>query len=133
QMGHMQGLSLILLILVLVASVNFLTEITCNFATTAMLLPVLVPVAMAFDLHLYIIMISVTIAASCAFMLRVPIPPNAIVFGSGYLRIPDMMRAGIWMNILSIILVTLFTYFFLPFLWNIVPDAFPASFNLENK
>lgn len=133
QMGQMQGLSLILLIFVLVASINFLTEITSNLATTAMLLPVLAPMALAFDLHPYMIMVSVTIAASCAFMLPVATPPNAVVFGSGYLRIPDMMRVGIWMNLLSIVLVTLFIYYLLPILWNIVPDTFPASFNLVNK
>jgi sodium-dependent dicarboxylate transporter 2/3/5 len=133
QMGQMQGFSLIILIFILVASVNFLTEITSNLATTAMLLPVLAPMALAFDLHPYMIMVSVTLAASCAFMLPVATPPNAVVFGSGYLRIPDMMRAGIWMNLVSIVLITLFTYFLLPMIWNIVPDAFPASFNLLNK
>ena len=133
QMTQMQGLSLLVLILVLVTSVNFLTEITSNLATTAMLLPVLAPMALAFNLHPYMIMVSVTIAASCAFMLPVATPPNAVVFGSGYLRIPDMMRAGIWMNLLSIVLVTLFTYYLLPVIWNIVPDVFPASFNLTIK
>lgn len=133
QMGQMQGFSLLLLIFILVASVNLLTEITSNLATTAMLLPVLAPMALAFNLHPYMIMVSVTIAASCAFMLPVATPPNAVVFGSGYLRIPDMMKAGIWMNIVSILVVTLFTYFLLPMIWNIVPDAFPASFNIINK
>jgi sodium-dependent dicarboxylate transporter 2/3/5 len=133
QMTQMQGLSLLVLILVLVTSVNFLTEITSNLATTAMLLPVLAPMAFAFDLHPYMIMVSVTIAASCAFMLPVATPPNAVVFGSGYLRIPDMMRAGIWMNLMSIVVVTLFTYYLLPVIWDIVPGAFPASFNLMNK
>lgn len=125
QLTSMQGLSLIILILVLVASVNFLTEITSNLATTAMLLPVLAPMAMAFDLHPYMIMVSVTISASCAFMLPVATPPNAVVFGSGYLRIPDMIRAGIWMNLISIFLVTAITYFLLPILWKIDPNVFP--------
>jgi sodium-dependent dicarboxylate transporter 2/3/5 len=133
QLGQLNGLSLFLLILILVASVNFLTEITSNLATTAMLLPVLAPMAMAFDLHPYMIMVSVTIAASCAFMLPVATPPNAVVFGSGHLRIPDMMKAGIWMNIISIVLVTLFTFYLLPLLWNLEPNAFPASFNVVAK
>lgn len=133
QLGQMNGLSLFLLILILVASINFLTEITSNLATTAMLLPVLAPMAMAFDLHPYMIMVSVTIAASCAFMLPVATPPNAVVFGSGHLRIPDMMKAGVWMNLVSIVLVTLFTYFLLPFIWNIDPHVFPESFNLVTK
>jgi solute carrier family 13 (sodium-dependent dicarboxylate transporter), member 2/3/5 len=133
QLTQMQGLSLLLLILVLVASVNFLTEITSNLATTAMLLPVLAPMALAFDLHPYMLMVSVTISASCAFMLPVATPPNAVVFGSGYLRIPDMMRVGVWMNLISIVIVTLFTYYLLPLLWNFIPGEFPAAFNLMNK
>ena len=69
-------------------------------------------------------MVAATVAASCAFMLPVATPPNAVVFGSGYLRIPDMMKTGIWMNILSIILLTLFVYFLLPFLWGFDPLVF---------
>lgn len=133
QMTQMQVLSLLLLILVLVASVNFLTEITSNLATTAMLLPVLAPMAYAFDLHPFMIMVSVTISASCAFMLPVATPPNAVVFGSGYLRIPDMMRSGIWMNLISILIVTLVTYHLLPMLWDIIPGEFPEAFNLTNN
>ena len=128
QLTDLQGLSLILLILILVASVNFLTEITSNLATTAMLLPVLAPMAFAFDLHPFMIMVSVTISASCAFMLPVATPPNAVVFGSGYLRIPDMIRTGIFMNLISIIIVTLATYLYLPVIWNILPDVFPTDF-----
>jgi solute carrier family 13 (sodium-dependent dicarboxylate transporter), member 2/3/5 len=133
QMTQMQGLHMLILILVLVASVNFLTEITSNLATTAMLLPVLAPMAFAFDLHPYMIMVSVTISASCAFMLPVATPPNAVVFGSGYLRIPDMVKAGIWMNLISIFIVTLFTYYLLPVFWDFIPDEFPAAFNLISK
>ena len=133
QLTHLEGLSLIVLILVLVASVNFLTEITSNLATTAMLLPVLAPMAMALDLHPYMIMISVTISASCAFMLPVATPPNAVVFGSGYLKIPDMIKAGIFMNLVSIIVITILTYYFLPFVWNIDPSHFPEMFAINVK
>jgi sodium-dependent dicarboxylate transporter 2/3/5 len=133
QLTSMQGLSLVLLILILVASVNFLTEITSNLATTAMLLPVLAPMALAFDLHPYMIMVSVTISASCAFMLPVATPPNAVVFGSGYLRIPDMIRSGIWMNLISIILITASTYFLLPILWGFDPNEFPEIFTQITK
>lgn len=133
QLTGMQGLSLILLILVLVAAVNFLTEITSNLATTAMLLPVLAPMALAFNLHPYMIMVSVTISASCAFMLPVATPPNAVVFGSGYLRIPDMIKTGVWMNLISIVLVTIITYFFLPLFWDFDPNGFPELFNLTSK
>lgn len=133
QLTRMDGFSLLLLMLVLFACVNFLTEITSNLATTAMLLPVLAPMALAFNLHPFMIMVGVTISASCAFMLPVATPPNAVVFGSDYLRIPDMIRAGFWMNIMSIILVTLITYFLLPIFWDFVPTEFPENFiRIEN-
>ena len=133
QMTQLNGLSLIVLLLVLIASVNFLTEITSNLATTAMLLPVLAPMALAFNIHPFMIMVGVTISASCAFMFPVATPPNAVVFGSGYLRIPDMIRSGIWMNLISIVLVTLITYFLLPFFWDIIPNKFPEAFLLNES
>ena len=128
QMTTLNGLSLIIIMLVLVAAVNFITEITSNLATTAMLLPVLAPMALALDVHPFMLMVPVTVAASCAFMLPVATPPNAVVFGSGYLRVPDMIRAGFFLNILSIILITLITYFVLPYLWDIEPTQFPDIF-----
>ncbi|WP_292892248.1 anion permease, partial [Nonlabens sp.] len=60
-----------------------------------------------------------TVAASCAFMLPVATPPNAVVFGSGYLKIQDMIKKGFWMNILSIILLTIIVYYVLPIIWNL--------------
>ena len=89
-----------------------------------MLLPILYPMAEVINVHPFVLMVAATVAASCAFMLPVATPPNAVVFGSGYLRIPDMMKTGIWMNILSIILLTLFVYFLLPFLWGFDPLVF---------
>ncbi|MCX2743634.1 SLC13 family permease [Mangrovivirga sp. M17] len=133
RLNYMQGLSLILLILVLVAMVNFLTEITSNLATIAMLLPILAPIAAAFDLHPYMIMVSATVAASCAFMLPVATPPNAVVFGSNLLSIRDMVKTGIAMNIISILLITIVTYFALPVIWDFVPSQFPEMFNAQVK
>jgi len=127
KLSLLEGIALVLLLLVLISAVNFLTEITSNLATTAMMLPILAPLAMAIDVHPYILMVGATIAASCAFMLPVATPPNAVVFGSGYLKIPDMVRAGIWMNIISIFLLTLIVYFLLPFLWGFDPSMFPTD------
>ena len=124
QMTLLDGINLFLLLFVLIASVNFLTEITSNLATTAMLLPILYPMAMTIDVHPFILMVSAAVAASCAFMLPVATPPNAVVFGSGYLRIPDMVRVGIWMNVLSIILLSVFVYYVLPYLWEFDPLVF---------
>lgn len=127
QLVLLHGVPLLILLLALVATVNFLTEITSNLATTAMLLPVLASMALTVNVHPYILMVGATAAASCAFMLPVATPPNAVVFGSGYLSIPDMVRAGIFMNILSIILLTLIVFFLLPYLWGFTPNTYPAD------
>lgn len=128
QMTTFAGVTTIILLLLLIAAVNFLTEITSNLATTAMLLPVLAPMAISIDIHPFILMVGAAVAASCAFMLPVATPPNAVVFGSGYLRIPDMVKKGFVMNLVSIILLTLFVYFILPLLWNITIEGFPDAF-----
>ncbi|MFC7444026.1 Sodium-dependent anion transporter family [Mesoflavibacter sp. HG96] len=128
QMTTFAGVTTIILLLLLIAAVNFLTEITSNLATTAMLLPVLAPMAISVDIHPFILMVGAAVAASCAFMLPVATPPNAVVFGSGYLRIPDMVKKGFVMNLVSIILLTLFVYFVLPLLWNITIEGFPDAF-----
>ena len=125
QMTSLSGLPIFLLILVLVAAVNFLTEITSNLATTAMLLPVLAPMALTIDVHPFVLMVGAAVAASCAFMLPVATPPNAVVFGSGYLRIPDMVSKGFIMNVVSILILTLFVYFLLPELWDLTIIGFP--------
>lgn len=117
QMIALETIPLLLLLLILIAAVNFLTEITSNLATTAMLLPVLVSLASAIGVHEYFLLVGATVAASCAFMLPVATPPNAVVFGSGYLKIEDMVKKGFWMNVISIILLTLIVYFILPLLW----------------
>jgi sodium-dependent dicarboxylate transporter 2/3/5 len=127
QMTSLSGLSIIVLILVLIAAVNFLTEITSNLATTAMLLPVLAPMALTINVHPFALMVGAAVAASCAFMLPVATPPNAVVFGSGYLRIPDMVKKGLFMNIISILILTLFVYLALPVLWDFVIEGFPNS------
>ena len=128
QLTLLQGVSITLLLLILVAGVNFLTEITSNLATTAMILPILVPLAATINVHPYVLMVGATLAASCAFMLPVATPPNAVVFGSGYLKIPDMVRAGIWLNVISILVISLMVYLLLPSLWVFDPNVYPSNF-----
>ena len=128
-MTRLDALPLFILIIVLIAAVNFLTEITSNLATTAMILPVLASLAFEIGVHPFGIMIGAAVAASCAFMLPVATPPNAIVFGSGYLKIPDMVSRGIVLNVFSIILIAVMVYFFLPILWEINLNNFPEKFN----
>lgn len=119
QIDLLIGVSLFLLVFIVIAGVNFLTEVTSNLATTAMLLPILAPVAASLDVNPFILIVATTTAASCAFMLPVATPPNAVVFGSGYLRIYDMMKAGFWMNIISILILSIMVYYVLPLVWRL--------------
>ncbi len=119
QMDLLEGISFFLLLLIIIAAVNFLTEVTSNLATTAMLMPILAPIALNLNVNPFTLMVATTVAASCAFMLPVATPPNAVVFGSGYLKITDMIKAGFWMNLVSIIILTLIVYFVLPLLWDL--------------
>ncbi len=128
QMTLLEALPLVLLVLIVIFSVNFITELTSNLATTAMLLPILAPIALKLDLNPYMLLVATTVAASCAFMLPVATPPNAVVFGSGYLRIPDMVKTGIWMNLISIVILTAMVYLLLPLLWNFDPFGFSKNF-----
>jgi len=123
----LQNASLLLVVFMLVAAVNFLTEVTSNLATTSMILPILASMALSMDVHPFLLMVGATLAASCAFMLPVATPPNAVVFGSGHLRIADMVRTGFWMNVISILLLTSFVYFILPLLWGLTITRFPES------
>ncbi|MEC9375777.1 MAG: DASS family sodium-coupled anion symporter [Pseudomonadota bacterium] len=93
-----------------VALVIFLTELTSNLATTATFIPVLLAVAAGLELPPLLLIIPAGLAASCAFMLPVATPPNAIVFGSGKLKIKEMCMAGFWLNLLSVIVITFISY-----------------------
>lgn len=119
QFNGLSGISVLMLLLIVIAGVNFLTEVTSNLATTAMILPVLVAIAAELQVHPFLLVVGATLAASCAFMLPVATPPNAVVFGSGYLRIADMVKAGLFLNVVSIILLTVLVYFVLPILWDL--------------
>jgi sodium-dependent dicarboxylate transporter 2/3/5 len=88
------------------AMIIFLTELTSNTATTATFLPVVGAIALEAGFDPIMLTVPVTLAASCAFMLPVATPPNAIVFGSGMLTIPKMARAGLALNLIGIVLVT---------------------------
>lgn len=118
QMSFFDAIPLLALLLFLVAMVNFLTEITSNLATTAMLLPVLVALAETIGVNPYYLLVGATVAASCAFMLPVATPPNAVVFGSKILKIDDMIKKGFWMNLISIFILTAAVYWLLPIIWS---------------
>ena len=119
QIQYMSGTKFVVILIVVSTTVNFLTEITSNVATASILLPIMASISAALGFHPYGLMISSCLAASCAFMLPVATPPNAIVFSSGYIKIPDMARTGFWMNIISIVVIVITMRYFLPLVWDI--------------
>lgn len=128
QLTQLQGLSLLGIILAIVLLMNFLTEVTSNTATATMMLPILASLAVAIEVHPYGLMAAAGLASSCAFMLPVATPPNAVVFSSGYIRMQDMVKTGFWLNLVSILVISLFIYFLMPLLWGISLQELPASF-----
>jgi len=107
-MGNLipQGISIVLIVILVVTMIIFLTELTSNMATTATFLPVVAAIAIQSDFNPVLVTAAVALAASCAFMLPVATPPNAIVFGSGLIRVPQMARAGFLINVLGIMVVS---------------------------
>jgi len=108
--GGLHHLPTPVLVLIVTAGVVFLTELTSNTATTATLLPILGAVAVGLGINPELMLIPMTIGASCAFMMPVATPPNAVVFASGELTIPQMCKAGLWLNLIGIALIMALTY-----------------------
>jgi sodium-dependent dicarboxylate transporter 2/3/5 len=119
------GMPPIIMIIVICLGITFLTELTSNTATTEMVLPILASVAVAMHINPLLLMIPATLSASCAFMMPVATPPNAIVFGSGRIKISEMARAGIFLNIVGIIIITLLFYLIGTAVFSIDPNVFP--------
>jgi len=113
----LQNVPDLILILAVATLIIFLTEITSNVTTTATFLPVFGGIAVAIGVLPVSLTIPVCLAASCAFMLPVATPPNAIVYGSNKFTIATMMRAGIFLNILGILVVTIFSYYVSPLIF----------------
>jgi len=105
---------------------TFLTELTSNTATTQMILPLLASLALAIHVNPLLLMIPATLSASCAFMLPVATPPNAIVFGSGRVRMVDMVRVGLIMNLIGIVLLTTLIYVLGLFVFSIDLSTMPV-------
>lgn len=114
QIEGASAIPLIAGVLLVTALITFLTEITSNTATAAGFLPLLGPVAESITGTPLVWVVPAAIAASCAFMMPVATPPNAIVFGSGMIRMGDMIRAGLFLNIVAILLITAFTILVAP-------------------
>lgn len=120
----------IIMIIAVVTLIIFLTEMTSNTATTAMMMPILSAVALGIGQSPLLLVIPAAIVASCAFMLPVATPPNAIVYGSGYVTIPQMARNGFILNIIGIISVVILTYLFVMPVFDITINQVPAWVNI---
>ena len=116
QLAPLNAWGTAVLVVASVALVIFLTELTSNLATTATLLPVMGAIAIQAGLPPIVLTVPITIAASCAFMLPVATPPNAIVFSTGAISVPQMVRAGILLNLIGIVIVSLAALFLAPVL-----------------
>jgi sodium-dependent dicarboxylate transporter 2/3/5 len=106
QVGLLQHLPGWLMVALMVGLVIFLGELTSNTPTAAALLPVFYGVAKGMEINPLLLLIPCAIAASCSFMLPVGTPPNAIAFGTGYVTMRQMCKAGIWINLAGILLIT---------------------------
>jgi len=113
-LAPLNAFGLAVLVIAAVALVIFLTELTSNLATTATLLPVMGAIAVQAGLPPLYLTVPITIAASCAFMLPVATPPNAIVFATGQITIPQMVRAGLALNLIGIVIVTIIALYLAP-------------------
>ncbi len=115
----------LIVVLSITLLMSFLTELTSNTATTEMILPILAGLAVSIQINPLLFMLPATLAASLAFMLPVATPPNAIIFGTQMIEIKDMIRTGFLINIIAVLLVSLWVYFFGDFLFGINMLDFP--------
>ena len=115
----MKGMPVWLVIFLIAMLVTFLTEITSNTATATLFMPLMGGLAEGIGYHPYLFMIPAAVSASCAFMLPVATPPNAIILSSGRVNTPQMAKTGIWINIIGAIIITAIVYFIVPPLFSI--------------
>ncbi|MDH6673946.1 sodium-dependent dicarboxylate transporter 2/3/5 [Paenibacillus sp. LBL] len=128
QLTILNGSHLIVIISCATLLIIMMTEITSNTATATMILPVVAALAIALGIHPFALMVPCAMAANCAFMLPVGTPPNAIIFGTGKIKIIDMVRAGFSVNIFATIIIILAVYYLLPIVFGFDLTVVPESF-----
>ncbi len=126
RMASVQHFPPILIVATVCVTLTFLTELTSNTATTQIVLPILGSLAAAIHTHPLLLMIPATLSASCAFMLPVATPPNAIVFGSGEIEMSDMIRTGIILNLIGVVVITIYMFTVGDAVFAIDPSHLPA-------
>lgn len=124
-LSALEGVPIVLLILVVSVTIVLLTELTSNTATTAAFLPIMASVAVGVGQNPYLLLVPAALAASCAFMLPVATPPNAIVYGSNVMTIPQMARAGVVLNVVFTLLVTAAAYILIPLVFGVEVGVVP--------
>lgn len=122
QLAHVKP---VILTLTNVTLMSLLTELTSNLATTQMILPILADLAVSININPLLLMIPATVASSLAFMLPVATPPNAIIFGTNRIRVKEMVRTGILLNLAGIVIATLVMYYWGTIVFGIDVNVFP--------
>jgi len=125
QLDFVSSFHPLLVIAAICFMMTFLTELTSNTATTEMLLPILAGLAIATEMNPLLFMLPATLSGSMAFMLPVATPPNAIIFGTGKIRIMDMAKTGLLLNLIGVVIISLATWFFGTYVFDIQPGVFP--------
>jgi len=125
QLSFVTFLHPVFIIALVALLMTFLTELTSNTATTEMILPVLAGLSVATQIHPLLFMLPATMSASMAFMLPVATPPNAIIFGTNRLKIIDMVKTGLIMNLTGTLVITFSVYFVARWVFGIDLDIFP--------
>lgn len=124
-MRLLKAVPILLAVLIVVFTIDFLTEITSNTAIASIFMPILAATSIAMGVHPYLLMIAGTIAASLAFMLPAATPPNAVIFGSGYIKLPQMAKTGFGLNILGILVTTALVYLLAVPVFHITLNSLP--------
>ena len=110
-------ISILLTAALLIFLILFMTELMSNVALISVLAPVVAGIAIGLDVPILHLLIPVTMASSCAFMLPMATPPNAIVFASGYVQVPQMAKVGVFLNLIAIVLLIAMFQWVLPLLF----------------
>ncbi len=125
QLIFLKGVHPLIIIFSIALIVTFLTELTSNTATVETFLPILAGLAISIETNPLLFMLPATIAGSMAFMLPVATPPNAIIFGTRRVRIIEMVKTGLFLNIVGAIILSLIVYYFGTYIFDIDPSVFP--------
>lgn len=120
-----ESISPFLMVIAVCFLLTFLTELTSNTATTQTLLPILAATSTAMGINPLLLMMPATISASMAFMMPVATPPNAIIFGTGRIKIAQMAKIGFFINLIGVVIISLMFYFLSMFVLNINPNELP--------